>query len=119
MNRDIDSHGRLLERDQTGATVDEKERGFCLHDLYDKGKLFYSPASVNTEGGELATVARLDQLLVMVWATSGASPAAMTAPVGVVDIGEALGVVVLAWIVVKQCGVDEVWSWVQQQGKVA
>jgi hypothetical protein len=42
--------------------------------------------------------------------TSGASPAAMMAPAGAVDLGQALGEVILAQIVVKQHGGDEVWS---------
>jgi hypothetical protein len=43
----------------------------------------------------------------------------MMALAGVVDLGEALGVVILARIVVKWCGDDGVWSWVWQWGKVA
>jgi hypothetical protein len=65
------------------------------------------------------TAERLGQLLATAWATFGASPAAMMAPVGAVDLGEALGAVVLARVVVKRCGGDEVWSWARRWGKVA
>jgi hypothetical protein len=51
---------------------------------------------VDMDGGELATTVRLGPLLTMVWATFGASLAAMTAPTGAVDLGEAPGVVILA-----------------------
>jgi hypothetical protein len=60
------------------------------------GKPFYSLAMVDMDGGELATTVRLGPLLTMVWATFGASLAAMTAPTGAVDLGEAPGVVILA-----------------------
>jgi hypothetical protein len=87
------------------------------------GGQFYSlapvDAPVDTDGQKLVMAAQLSQLLAMVWATSNASPAAVTTPKGAVDLGEALQVVVLARIVVKRCHGDEVWSWVWRWGKVA
>jgi hypothetical protein len=108
-----------VERAQTRDSVDEKERGFFLRDLYDGGKQFYSLAPADIDGGKLATAAWLSQLLAMAWATFDASPAAMTAPKEALDLGEALGAVILARIVVKRCRGDEVWSWAWRQGKVA
>jgi hypothetical protein len=65
----------------------------------------------NEDGrGKLIMMMWLSQLLAMVWATSGASAAVMMAPAGAVDLGEAQGAVILARIVVKRCGGDEVWS---------
>jgi hypothetical protein len=73
----------------------------------------------NGDGRKLTMVAQLGQLLATVWATSGASPATMTAPAGAMDLGEPLRAIISARIVVKWCGSDEARSLARWQEKVA
>ncbi len=84
MNRDIDSHGRLLERDQTGATVDEKERGFFLRDLGYERNSFCELTTVKTDHGKLAMGRWLRRSSIAVGTVSGGAPAPRTPPAGMV-----------------------------------
>jgi hypothetical protein len=111
-------HGQRLGA-QTCRLGHQKLTCFFLCGLGNEVERFCSPTTTEMDGGKLMTAERLGQLLAMAWATFDASPAAMMAPAGAVDLGEALGAVVLARVVVKRCGGDEVWSWARRWGKVA
>jgi hypothetical protein len=90
-----------------------------LRGLGNEVERFCSPTTMEMDGGKLTMVAQLGQLLATVWATSGASPAAMTAPAGAMDLGEPLRAIISARIVVKWCGGDEARSLARWQEKVA
>jgi hypothetical protein len=61
-----------------------------LHGLGNEVKRFCSPTATETDGGRLMTVRWPGQTMVMVRATSGASPMIETLPTIAVGLGEAL-----------------------------
>jgi hypothetical protein len=59
-----------------------------------------------TVGAVLATVASFLRSKAMAWMPSSGSLVIMKTPMGAVDLGEALWVVVFAWVAVYRCSGD-------------